>query len=103
MPSAQELIAHNRTEQEIAELIGADCLIYQDLEDLVESAKEGNSDITQFDCAVFDNIYVTGDVDDVYLQKLEANRNDSAKNGEGSAKNSALDEVIGLHNSDPEI
>ena len=103
MPSAEELIAHGRTDAEIAELIGADCLIYQDLEDLVDSAKEGNDTIVRFDCAVFDNVYVTGDVDDVYLQKLEAERNDKAKNGEGSENDLALGEIIGLHNSDMNV
>jgi len=102
MPSAQELIAHNHTDKEVAELIGADCLIYQDLHDLVDSAKEGNSAIECFDCAVFDGNYVTGDVDNSYLEKLDAERNDKAKNGKGSAKDSANDEVIGLHNSDLE-
>jgi amidophosphoribosyltransferase len=118
MPSAHELIAHDRTDKEVAELIGADCLIYQDLEDLVESAKEGNSKIDQFDCAVFDSNYVTGDVDESYLKKLDAKRNDLAKNGKGSneqdgngvdvngmesTKDPANDEIIGLHNSDPEV
>ncbi|MBL4568056.1 MAG: amidophosphoribosyltransferase [Porticoccus sp.] len=100
MPSAQELIAHDRTTEEVAALIGADRLIYQDLDDLVDSAKEGNLEIDRFDCAVFDSHYVTGDVDAAYLKKLEEERSDSAKNGNGSEKNSALGEVIGLHNSD---
>lgn len=103
MPSAQELIAHDRTDEEIAELIGADCLIYQDLKDLVDSAKEGNDTIVRFDCAVFDNDYVTGDVDDIYLQKLEAERNDAAKNGEDNETDLALGEIIGLHNSDMNV
>ncbi|MCL4137607.1 UNVERIFIED_CONTAM: hypothetical protein GTU68_046691 [Idotea baltica] len=103
MPSAEELIAHDRTEEEIAELIGADCLIYQDLKDLVDSAKEGNDNIVRFDCAVFDNDYVTGDVDDIYLQKLEAERNDRAKNGDKDESDLALGEVIGLHNSDMNV
>lgn len=103
MPSAEELIAHDRTDEEIAELIGADCLIYQDLKDLVDSAKEGNDTIVRFDCAVFDNEYVTGDVDDIYLQKLEAERNDRAKNGGGDESDLALGEVIGLHNSDMNV
>ena len=103
MPSAEELIAHDRTDEEVAALIGADCLIYQDLKDLVDSAKEGNDTIVRFDCAVFDNEYVTGDVDDIYLQKLEAERNDRAKNGGGDESNLALGEVIGLHNSDMNV
>jgi amidophosphoribosyltransferase len=103
MPSAEELIAHDRTDEEVAALIGADCLIYQDLKDLVDSAKEGNDTIVRFDCAVFDNEYVTGDVDDIYLQKLEAERNDRAKNGGEDESNLALGEVIGLHNSDMNV
>jgi len=81
MPSASELIAHNRTDEEVGELIGADWLIYQDLEDLVDSAKEGNSAITQFECSVFDGHYITGDVDQKYLKRLDSQRNNSAKEG----------------------
>lgn len=97
MPSARELIAHGRTTGEIAELIGADWLIYQDLEDLVASAREGNTAIAQFDCAVFDGNYITGDVDQAYLEKLEALRNDEAKTSREAAKQQS--DVIGLHNS----
>ena len=79
MPSASELIAHGRSIEDIRKLIGADRLVYQDLDDLVKSAKEGNSQIDQFDCSVFNGEYVTGDIDDVYLQKLEIKRNDSSK------------------------
>jgi len=98
MPSAGELIAHNRTEKEIAELIGADCLIYQDLEDLVASASEGNTSIEKFDCAVFDGNYVTGDVDGHYLTKLDAQRNDQAKSKNKRSTSPGNGEVIGLHN-----
>lgn len=69
MPSAQELIAHDRTEEEISSLIGADFLVYQDLNDLVDSVKEGNPNIKKFDCAVFDGHYVTGDINQDYLKK----------------------------------
>ncbi|AZZ91722.1 amidophosphoribosyltransferase [Hahella sp. KA22] len=79
MPSANELIAHGRTPEEVQELIGADWLVYQDLEDLVSCALEGNPNIEKFDCSVFDGDYVTGDVNDEYLQRLEAIRNDSSK------------------------
>ncbi|WP_461481085.1 amidophosphoribosyltransferase [Porticoccus sp.] len=96
MPSAKELIAHDRTEQEVAELIGADWLIYQDLEDLVASAADGNSTIEAFDCAVFDGNYVTGDVDQHYLDKLDSLRNDKAKNHKSA--NAGNGEAIGLHN-----
>ena len=63
------------------ELIGANWLIYQDLDDLIAAAAEGNPNITKFECAVFDGKYVTGDVDEIYLKRLEMARNDAAKNG----------------------
>jgi len=80
MPSASELIAHNRTVEEIQELIGADWLIYQDLEDLVQCAKEGNELVEGFDCSVFNGIYPTGDISPEYLERLEQKRKDSSKN-----------------------
>jgi len=79
MAATTELIAHNRTEEEISELIGADWLIYQDLEDLIESAKYGNPSIQQFECSVFDGKYITADIDRSYLLKLEETRNDDKK------------------------
>ena len=79
MAATTELIAHNRTEDEISELIGADWLIYQDLEDLIESAKYGNPSIQQFECSVFDGKYITADIDISYLQKLEESRSDEKK------------------------
>lgn len=79
MPSASELVAHGRTTEEIRQEIGADKLIYQDLEDLVASSAEGNAKIQRFDCSVFDGAYVTGDVDEAYLDHLHSERNDNAK------------------------
>lgn len=79
MPAASELIAHNRTEKEVETLIGADWLIFQNLEDLISASHEGNPNITQFDCAVFDGKYITGDVNADYLRALEESRNDVAK------------------------
>lgn len=76
MPSVDELVAHGRTDAEVGGMIGADRMIYQDLEDLIRSTQGGGSDIASFDCSVFDGNYVTGDIDDVYLAGLEALRND---------------------------
>ncbi len=98
MPSVHELIAYDRTEEEICELIGADWLVYQDLEDLVECSKEGNPEITQFDCSVFTGEYLTGDVDDVYLQRLESERADAVKEKKREQLDGDDDHVIGLHN-----
>lgn len=97
MPSARELIAHGRSTEEVAKLIGADWLVYQDQKDLVASAREGNMAITQFDCAVFDGNYITGDVDQGYLDRLEALRNDEAKLSRDSGTKIA--DIIGLHNT----
>ncbi|MEM8733877.1 MAG: amidophosphoribosyltransferase [Planctomycetota bacterium] len=89
MPAAQELIAHDRSVDEIAEEIGADALIYQDIEDLIECAQEGNPNVTSFECSVFDGRYVTGDIDESYLSELERIRNDDAKAKRAKAQKEA--------------
>jgi len=94
MPSAHELIAHERSTEQVAELIGADWLVYQDLEDLVDAVGGGKVKIEHFDCAVFDGKYVTGDIDDAYLHRIEQARNDLSKSQ--AAVSSA---IIGLYNN----
>ncbi|WP_305857805.1 amidophosphoribosyltransferase [Balneatrix alpica] len=79
MPAARELVAHGRTEDEVCAYIGADWLVYQDLEDLIASTQGGDSPVHHFDCSVFDGHYVTGDIDQTYFDKLESMRNDEAK------------------------
>lgn len=79
MPAADELIAHNRTEEEVRIAIGADKMIYQNLDDLIDAVRRGNSSIKHFDTSCFSNIYVTGDVDDKYLAQVHVSRNDSAQ------------------------
>ncbi|HMU90834.1 MAG: amidophosphoribosyltransferase [Pseudomonadales bacterium] len=79
MPAATELIAHGRSEAEVQRLIGADRLIYQDLKDLIACAEEGNPKINTFECAVFTGNYVTDDVDELYLARIQATRNDAMK------------------------
>ncbi len=96
MPTAAELIGHNRDEAEIARAIGADWLVYQDLEDLVEAVRQGNPAIEDFDTSVFDGRYVTGDVTPEYLARLEARRNDKVRSQSGDEGQEAID----LHNTD---
>jgi len=79
MPAARELIAHGRSEPEVCKAIGADKLIYQDLEDLIDAVGKGNPSIRQFDTSCFSREYVTGDIDDDYLARIEALRNDGAQ------------------------
>ncbi|MBE9563576.1 MAG: amidophosphoribosyltransferase, partial [Proteobacteria bacterium] len=94
MPVASELLAHNRTVEEVAALIQADWLIYQDLKDLIACARKGNKDIKQFDTSCFSGDYVSGDINQEYLEQLELRRNDSAKN-KGKTRDN---EIIGIHN-----
>ena len=93
MPAKDELIAYGRTDQEVCELIGADALIYQKLDDLIAAAREGNSDITDFDCSVFTGEYVTGDINEAYLDDLQASRNDNAK-----SVNTRVVDIVDLSN-----
>lgn len=81
MPVKEELIGHGRTEEQIEKEIGADWLIYQDLEDLVKAVVPSDEDVKDhhFDCSVFDGIYVTDDIDEAYLDHLKQSRNDGAK------------------------
>ena len=79
MPSAHELIAHNRSTEDVSKLIGADWLVYQDLPDLIDAVGGGKIKIDHFDCAVFDGEYVTGDVNEAYLNRIEQARNDATK------------------------
>jgi amidophosphoribosyltransferase len=97
MPSASELVAHDRTVDEVQRAIGADWLVYQRIEDLIESAREGNPSISRFDCSVFDGKYVTGDIDEVYLERLSLHRSDKMKQRRDAELN--VDQtVIELHN-----
>ena len=76
MPAIKELVAHNRTIRQIKNFIGADELIYQDLDDLRSSASIGNPKITKFEDSVFTGIYCDSFVTKKYLQKLEDSRQD---------------------------
>lgn len=79
MPAAGELVASGRTEAEVAQFIGADWLVYQDLDDLVRAVRYDNGDIADFDTSCFSGRYVTGDVTAEYLARLEEERSDDAK------------------------
>ena len=95
MPSEEEFVAHNRSVDEVAQEIGVDWLIYQDLDDLIASCHRGNKNIENFDCSVFDGQYVTGDIDQNYLNEIDQRRNDNAKRDKLECEN----EILGIHNS----
>ena len=76
MPSRSELIAAERSEEEIAREIGVDGLVYQTLEDLVVAVRELNPALQTFETSCFDGRYITGDVDAAYLARIERARDD---------------------------
>jgi amidophosphoribosyltransferase len=76
MPTSRELIATGRTDDEIAREIGADRLIYQDLDALIDDVRSVNPKIEHFETSCFDGVYVTGDITPEYLADVEAQRND---------------------------
>ncbi|MCF6442808.1 amidophosphoribosyltransferase [Pseudoalteromonas luteoviolacea] len=96
MPSAAELIAHGRELEDINASIGSDGLIYQSLEDLIAAVRIENPEISLFETSVFDGQYITGDVDQDYLNRIDALRNDSAK----STREQAMSASLELHNQE---
>jgi amidophosphoribosyltransferase len=76
MPTRNELIANGRSDDEIAREIGADMLIYQDLDSLKDAIRETNPTIGEFEASCFDGCYVTGDVSTEYLEAVENRRID---------------------------
>ena len=85
MPAADELIAHDRTVQEIQEEVGADWLVYQTVEDLIEAVRYDKNPIENFESSCFTGEYLTGDVDVEYLDTLQRQRSDNAKRKQNGA------------------
>jgi len=90
MASKNEFIAHEKTTEEVCKVIGADKLIYQNLDDLIWSVQQGNPNIKSFDCSCFDGNYLTNDIDKPYLDNLEAIRSDKAKESNITNESSEL-------------
>jgi amidophosphoribosyltransferase len=93
MPSPTEFVAHDRDIDQIAQELGVDKLIYQDLTDL-EDAINFNNKVERFDSSCFNGEYITGDIDEQYLAYIDSLRNDANK--ESTEKSNA---VIELHNN----
>jgi amidophosphoribosyltransferase len=91
MPARTELIAHDRSVEEVCKFIGADKLIYNDLSDLINALKACNPHIKRFDTSVFDGEYITGDITKAYLDALEQRRTDSTKQDELVRHSSVID------------
>jgi amidophosphoribosyltransferase len=74
MPTRAELIAAHRSEEEVAREIGADALVYQDLEELKDAVRRANPQLSDFETSCFDGIYITGDITSDYLRDIEIQR-----------------------------
>jgi amidophosphoribosyltransferase len=96
MPAHIELLAHNRTNKEIAEWIGADEVIYQDLDDLIDVLKNLNPSVKYFETSVFNGKYVTGNIDSAYFEDLEKIRSEASRNAEADGGEHGSD--ICMHN-----
>jgi amidophosphoribosyltransferase len=82
MPTRAELIAAHRSEGEVAAEIGADALIYQDLDALKDAVRKANPRLARFETSCFDGVYVTGDVTSDYLRAIETRRDAARDSGE---------------------
>ena len=90
MPTRAELIAAHRSEEEVAAELGADALIYQDLEALKSAVRQINPKLTRFETSCFDGNYITGDVTSDYLLAIETRR-DAARDSGDDAEGAQLD------------
>jgi amidophosphoribosyltransferase len=97
MPTKDELVAHNRTVEQIREIIGCDALIYQDVDamksailKLAPKAAKDHAQLTGFDASCFDGVYVTGDITDGDLTRMRDSRSASAKQAEDEEDSSRL-------------
>ncbi len=86
MPTSDELVAHNRTVEEIRQIIGCDALIYQDVEGMKKAIGSLNTGIRGFDASCFDGVYVTGDITADDIVRLNANRAGEEESDEDTSR-----------------
>ena len=86
MPTSNELVAHNRTVDQIREIIGCDALIYQDVEAMKKAIGSLNKELNGFDASCFDGVYVTGDITDADISRLNSNRVGGDENQEDTSR-----------------
>lgn len=87
MPTRGELIAHGRTDDEIRIALGADALVYQSIEDMKRSVIDACDALKQFEASCFDGHYITGGVDDAYLDRLEAQQRQAERGTDDTPTN----------------
>jgi amidophosphoribosyltransferase len=74
MPTADELVAHGHSVEEVREIIGCDALIYQDVEGMKRAIGSLNPKLDGFDASCFDGVYVTGDINADDIARINAAR-----------------------------
>jgi amidophosphoribosyltransferase len=82
MPTRAELIAAHRSEEEVARELGADALVYQDLDALKDAVRRANPRLTSFETSCFDGVYITGDITSDYLRAIEIRRDAARDSGD---------------------
>ena len=82
MPTSDELVAHNRTVEQVREVIGCDALIYQDVEGMKRAIAALNPALAGFDASCFDGVYVTGDVTPESIARMNEQRIDADEEGD---------------------
>jgi amidophosphoribosyltransferase len=90
MPTPTELVAHNRSVEEVRELIGCDALIYQDVEGMKRAIGMLNEKLDGFDASCFDGVYITGDITPESIAKMNAQRVDTSEEGDTDVSRLAL-------------
>jgi amidophosphoribosyltransferase len=83
MPTKDELIAHNRSNEEIRQYIGADALIYQDVAAMKKVVATLNPRLQGFEASCFDGVYITGDITAADFDTMAAQRKSQGEEEEG--------------------
>jgi amidophosphoribosyltransferase len=86
MPTPEELVAHNRTVEQIRQIIGCDALIYQDVDGMKKAIGSLNSNIKGFDASCFDGVYVTGDITADDIVRLNTSRVGGVEGAEDNSR-----------------
>ena len=86
MPTSSELVAYNRTVEEVRAILGCDALIYQDVDAMKKAIGSLNAAIKDFDASCFDGVYVTGDVGVADIARLSAARVSSQEDEQDSSR-----------------
>ena len=86
MPTKDELVAHDRTVEEVRQLIGCDALIYQDVDAMKRAIGSLNPKLDGFDASCFDGVYVTGDIDSEAISRMHDHRPRDEETEEDSSR-----------------